>query len=277
MAGGHKKHLKRLNAPKHWMLDKLSGVWAPRPSTGPHKLRESIPLLILLRNRLKYALTRKEAMMIVMDRKVKVDTKVRTDVNFPAGFMDVITIPKTNEHFRLLYDTKGRFVLHRITAEEAKYKLCRVKRFSKGKPSAVGRNPLHHGQTGAVPFIVTHDGRTIRYPHPEVRVHDVVRVNFSDGKMDTFVKFHVGNLVMITGGHNIGRIGMIMRRESHPGSFDIVHVQDKTGKTFATRISNVFVIGEGTKEWVSIPRGNGVRLTIAEERANKIKRGQQSA
>jgi hypothetical protein len=34
MARGLKKHLKRLNAPKHWMLDKLGGVFAPKPSTG---------------------------------------------------------------------------------------------------------------------------------------------------------------------------------------------------------------------------------------------------
>jgi RS4NT (NUC023) domain len=27
MARGIKKHLKRLNAPKHWMLDKLGGVF----------------------------------------------------------------------------------------------------------------------------------------------------------------------------------------------------------------------------------------------------------
>jgi ribosomal protein S4E len=27
MARGIKKHLKRLNAPRHWMLDKLGGVF----------------------------------------------------------------------------------------------------------------------------------------------------------------------------------------------------------------------------------------------------------
>ena len=48
MARGPKKHMKRLKAPKHWMLDKLTGIFAPRPSTGPHKMRESLPLLILL-------------------------------------------------------------------------------------------------------------------------------------------------------------------------------------------------------------------------------------
>jgi len=103
MPRGPKKHLKRINAPKHWMLDKLGGVFAPRPSAGPHKLRECLPLVILLRNRLKYALTNKEVTMILMQRVVKVDGKVRTDQTYPAGFMDVITIERTAENFRLLY------------------------------------------------------------------------------------------------------------------------------------------------------------------------------
>lgn len=97
MARGPKRHLKRLNAPRHWMLDKLGGIWAPRPSTGPHKLRECLPLIILLRNRLKYALTYKEVKYILMQRSIKVDNKARTDSKYPAGFMDVVSIEKTNE------------------------------------------------------------------------------------------------------------------------------------------------------------------------------------
>ena len=34
MVRGPKKHLKRLNAPRHWMLDKLGGVFAPKPAPG---------------------------------------------------------------------------------------------------------------------------------------------------------------------------------------------------------------------------------------------------
>ena len=86
-ARGPKKHMKRLAAPHHWMLSKMGGVYAPRPSQGPHKMRECVPLVVLLRNRLKYALTRREVMMIVMQRLVKIDGKVRTDSNFPAGLM----------------------------------------------------------------------------------------------------------------------------------------------------------------------------------------------
>ena len=33
---------------------------------------------------------------------------------------DVISIDKTGENFCLIYDTKGRFAVHRITPEEAK-------------------------------------------------------------------------------------------------------------------------------------------------------------
>ena len=77
---------------------------------------------------------------------IKVDGKVRTDTTYPAGFMDVISIEKTGENFRLVYDTKGRFTVHRITTEEAEYKLAKVKRVQLGK--------------GGIPFLVTHDART---------------------------------------------------------------------------------------------------------------------
>ena len=54
---------------------------------------------------------------------INIDGKVCTDINYPAGFMDVISTDKTGENFRLIYDTKVRFAVHRITPEEAKYKL----------------------------------------------------------------------------------------------------------------------------------------------------------
>ncbi|KAJ3287559.1 40S ribosomal protein S4, X isoform, partial [Blyttiomyces sp. JEL0837] len=183
---GPKKHMKRLHAPKHWMLDKLTGTWAPRPSPGPHKLRESLPLIVFLRNRLRYALTNAETKNIVSQRLIKVDGKVRTDIGYPAGFMDVITIERTGENFRLVYDTKGRFTIHRITDEEAKYKLAKVKAVKIGAKG--------------IPFAVTHDGRTIRYPDPLIKVNDTVKIDIETGKASDFIKFDSGNLCYITGG-----------------------------------------------------------------------------
>lgn len=257
MARGPKKHLKRLNAPSHWMLDKMGGVWAPRPSTGPHKLRECLPLNLILRNRLKYALNGREANAIVMQRLIKVDGKVRTDKTFPAGFMDVITIDRTNETFRLLFDVKGRFILHLITKAEGAYKLCKVRR-------------QQTGQKG-VPYITTHDARTIRYPDPIVSADDSVRINIETGKIEDVLKFEVGNLCMITGGHNIGRVGIIQLREKHPGSHEIVRVRDAAGHDFATRKTNVFIIGKGSEAAISLPKHKGLRKSIIEEQESRLK------
>merc|ERR1711915_897543 len=57
---GPGKHQKRLSAPSHWLLDKLSGSYAPKASPGPHKLRDCMPLIVFIRNRLKYALNGRE-------------------------------------------------------------------------------------------------------------------------------------------------------------------------------------------------------------------------
>jgi len=237
------------------MLSKMDGIFAPRPSTGPHKLRESLPLILILRNRLKYALTKAEANAICMQKFVKVDGKVRTDLNYPAGFMDIVSIEKSGDEFRLLYDVKGRFYLQRLEegSEERNFKLCRV---NKNSTSA-----------NKVPYVVTHDGRTLRYPDPLIKVDDTVKVDIRTGKILDFIKFDLGNLVYLTRGHNAGRVGVIQHIERHPGSFDIITVKDAQGHSFATRRQNVFVIGAGNKPMVSLPRGKGIKLSIVEERS----------
>lgn len=193
---------------------------------------------------------------------------------------DVVSIEKSGEHFRLLYDVKGRFTIHRITPEEANYKLLKVKRM------AVGAR--------GVPYIVTHDGRTIRYPDPLIRANDTVRFDLEQNKITDFVKFDTGNVCMITGGRNMGRAGVIVHRERHIGGFDIVHVKDSLDRTFATRfvsfdfslfllpqyglcrsITNIFVLGQGAKPWISLPKGKGTKLTISEER--DLRRRQRAA
>lgn len=238
------------------MLSKLDGVWAPKPSAGPHAKRECLPLMLILRNRLKYALTGKECQQICMEKCVKIDGKVRTDKRYPAGFMDVITLEKTGDQLRLLYDTKGRFVLHKIKDEEKAYKLCRVRTIATTAKK--------------IPYLVTHDGRTIRYPDPVIKKDDTVKLDLETGKIIDHLKFGAGGLCMITKGNNTGRIGELQHIEKHPGSFDICVLKDASGNVFSTRQQNVFIIGTAGKPWITLPKGKGIKMTILEQRsANK--------
>ncbi|KAF0877831.1 RS4 protein, partial [Crocuta crocuta] len=261
-AHGPKKHLKRIAAPKHWMLVKLTGVFAPRPSTGPHKLRECLPLIIFLRNRLKYALTGDEVKKICMQPFIKIDGKVRTNISYPAGFMDVTRIDKTGENFCLIYDTKGHFAIYQITPEVTTYQLCKVRNIFVG--------------IKGIPHLVTHDAHTLHYPDPRIKVNDTIQIDLETGKITDFIKFDTGNLCMVTGGANLGSIGVITNKERYPGPFDVVHVKDTNGNSFATRLSNIFVIGKGKSLWISLPCGKGIHLTIAEERDKRLVAKQSS-
>jgi small subunit ribosomal protein S4e len=276
MARGLIKHMKRLNAPKHWMLSKLGGIWAPRASTGPHKLRECLPLSIILRNRLKLSLNRRETNTIVMKRKIQVDGKVRTDLNYPAGLMDVVSIPDTKENFRLIYDVKGRFTLTAVTAEQAQFKLCRIVKVDRANKASSGRNPFFTGQKAVVPYAVTHDGRTLRFIDPTVKVGDTVKIDIKTSKVKEIYKFSMGKIALISGGKNVGRVGQIVSRDRHPGGFDIVHLKDSRGNEFATRVSNVFVIGEKQgDDWtlfMKLAKGNGVKRSIQEQYEFRLKK-----
>jgi len=257
MARGPKRHLKRLFAPKDWMLSKLSGVFAPRPRAGPHKLRECMPLSIILRNRLKYALNAREAQMILRQKLVNVDSRPRVDPKYPAGFQDVVEIPRTSERFRLLYDQKGRFTLINIGEAEARIKLCRIQNVST--------------TTGRVPVVTTHDGRRIRYPSLKLQRGDTVVVDHRTGKITDSIPLKKDAIVMLVGGSNRGRIGKAVNLERHPGGFGIAHIQDEAGNEFATRINNVFVIGRNTKSIpISLPKAKGIVQNIIHEREERL-------
>jgi len=252
-----KKHLKRLFAPKDWMLSKLTGVFAPRPNAGPHKLRESLPLLIILRNRLKYALNARESQMILRQGLVKVDGRARPDGKYPTGFQDVIEIPKTGDRFRLLFDIKGRFTLVKIGEAEANIKLLKVKNV--------------YTTTKRTPVLTTHDGHRIRYPDPRIRRGDTVVYDLKTGKIRRILKARNGRVVMVTGGANRGRVGEIVSLERHPGSFDIARLKDKAGNEFATRAANIFVIGRNFKTIpIALPKQNGQKINVIQEREEKL-------
>ena len=80
---------------------------------------------------------------------------------------------------------------------------------------------------------------------------------------------------MLVGGNNIGRIGNLQSLEKHPGSFEIAHVKDTSGQIFSTRLSNILVIGDGKTPAISIPKGEGIRLTLVQERDLRL--GEESA
>ena len=145
---------------------------------------------------------------------------------------------------------------HTLDLSYLQFKLCKVR-------------SVQFGQKG-IPYLNTYDGRTIRYPDPLIKANDTIKFDLETNKITDFIKFDVGNVVMVTGGRNRGRVGVIKNREKHKGSFETIHIQDATGHEFATRMGNVFTIEKGTKPWVSLPKGKGIKLSIIEKARKRL-------
>ena len=168
--------------------------------------------------------------------------------------MDVLNVVKTGESYRLLYDEKGRFTLVSVKGPEASFKLCKVVK------KAVGPNKI--------PYVVTHDARTIRFAHPDINEGDTIKYDLESNQIVSWISNEPGHLAYVTGGNNIGRVGSILHVERHLGSFDIVHLKDANGKTFATRSGNIFIIGNKKSE-ITLPASEGLYLNIMEEKAHR--------
>ena len=95
-------------------------------------------------------------------------------------------------------------------------------------------------------------------------------MNLETGEVESLIKFENGAQVLIVGGNNIGRVGVLQHIEKHPSSFDIAHVKDVLGHAFATRVNNVFVIGEGKKSVISLLPAKGIKLSLIEDRKSVV-------
>lgn len=204
-------------------------VWAVTPSPGPHSKRKCITLLSLLRDRLKYADTSREAKKIINDGMILVDGKLRKDYIYGVGIMDVISIPKANKNFRVVPGKKG-VDLKEIPDTQANFKLCKILDKSVVKGGKVQLN--------------LHDGTNIIVPEDSEKTYetgDTVIIDLKDRKITNSIEFNIGNTGLVVSGRHAGEIGKveeIVKGTAARKSLAVIG-------DLRTLTDYVFIIGEG--------------------------------
>ncbi|XP_042637312.1 40S ribosomal protein S4, X isoform-like [Orycteropus afer afer] len=167
-----------------------------------------LPLMIFLRDRLGYALKGDEIKKIYIQQYIEMDSKVCPDTTCTAEFMDIISIKKTRQSFCPIYDTTDHFVVYHIMPKEAKYMLYKMRKMF------VGTKGLSH--------LVNHDVCTLHgcLYQSEQHIQIYLETGKTTGVTTNFGFFH---------------------------SFDVVHVRDTNGNSFATWLSNIFPVGKDNK------------------------------
>ncbi|MCD6461192.1 MAG: 30S ribosomal protein S4e [Thermoplasmata archaeon] len=229
------KHMKRFMAPRSWIIERKRATWAIRPAPGPHPVERSIPLGLLIRDLLGYAATAREAKRIIGAAEVLVDGKPTRDYKRPLGVMDVVSIPKTGEHFRILPDARGKLRPVRIDGEKAKWKLVRIENKTTVRGGRVQLN--------------LHDGRNILLDKDAYRTGDVLKIALPSQEILAHYPLTGGSIAMIIGGRHRGKVSVIERFSRDTGEKDPPVVFKEK---FRTVRRNVFVIGKAKPE-ISLP------------------------
>jgi len=226
-----KKHIKRMAAPNSWPITRKTSHWVSKPSPGPHGLEESMPLAMVIRDMLGLCDNAREARFIIGSRGIQVDGRVVTDNKFPVGLMDVVTVVKTKESYRMLVDYKARLRLIRIEDKEKDWKLARVDNKKVVRKGTVQLN--------------LHDGRCILLPKDQYKTGDVLKLELPSQKIMKAIKLEKGSVALLVGGSHPGSLQTIENYQIRRGSAPNL-VTFKEG--FSTVKENVFVVGEKTPE-----------------------------
>jgi len=223
------KHMKRFNVPRTLKLHRKEKIWTVKPSSGPHPIKKSIPLGIIIRDYLNLADTIKETKRILSNNEVIIDGEIKKEYKYPVGLMDVVSIPKLKKYFRVIFDQKGKLTLIPISAKDAQWKLCRVE----NKKSIKGNKTQ----------INLHDGRNKIVKKDEYKTGDVLKIKFEKQKIVNTFEFKKGNIAMVTGGSHIGEIADIQDLQKNLSSKpNLARMKGKTD--FLTLQKYVFPIGK---------------------------------
>jgi small subunit ribosomal protein S4e len=217
---------KRITVPKSWPIPRKTHKWVAKTRPGPHSSQESVPLLVVLRDMLKLADNAREAKLILNEKNVLVDGRIKKDYKLPVGIFDVISIPLMNQQYRMLRDERGMFYLSPLEPGKVR-KLARIenKTVLKGNKQQLnlsdGTNKLVEGEFKA--------GDSLVLSIPEMEIED--RIEFKEG-----------NLAMVIGGRHSGQVGKVKTihvvRSSRPNSV-VISGKDE----FETIVDYVYMIG----------------------------------
>ncbi|MBN2478190.1 30S ribosomal protein S4e [Candidatus Micrarchaeota archaeon] len=230
---GGNKHKKRIAASKYIPItDKKESVWLVRTGPGPHPSGKSIPLIVLLREILGFAKTKKEARFILKGRQVQIDGRIRTEEKFPVGFMDIVSFPKIRKYYRILVDKKGRLVPEEIDEKLASSKIGKV----------IGKYTKKKGKM----MIMLHDGKNIESDN-NVNVGDSLVISIPDYKTNSLLKLGKGSRCLVKDGKHAGIVANVEEIFTEQAGGQKQARMKTDSEEFTTVVKHLCVVDESIK------------------------------
>lgn len=214
-----KLHLKRISAPKTWILDRKRTTFILRPKPSGHAMENGLPLGIIIRDVLKLTKTLREVKKLLNNQEVLVDSKRKKDSRCHLGLFDILSFPSLKKSYHLIFDIKGRVILREIPTSNQK--TCKV----------VGKTILPKKKIQ----LHLHDGKNILCDK-EIKVGDSVILSLPDLKVKEVLNLKPGVLIYLIKGKYQGDHGKLKEIRDN----EAIYTRD--GKEIETSKRYLFVI-----------------------------------
>jgi len=226
---GNNQHLKRHGMPTLWSAERKNEKFIAKPNPGSHKMKYVVPVVVLLRDILKYAKTSKEAKLIIHDDEVLVNGKKITDIKFAIGIFDVLEIKKTNEKYVVVFNELGKVKLTQVKDD-----LLFLKVTSK---TALKENKFQLNFMNGFNLIVD------KKVFASTKVNDTVVFDFVKKKIIETISLKEGAFVYIFDGKFQGSAGKLKSFDIYSGlTRDVAHI-DIEGHVHTTAKDYCFAVG----------------------------------
>ncbi len=185
------RHMKRQTMPKNWPVPRKGKKFVVRPN---HSNDRGLPILIVLRDVLGIAKTRKEVKKAIHDKNLLINGRAVRDEKNTAILFDVITIVPSKKNYRLELTTNGKFKVSEVKESEAKTKIAKIinKKTLKGKKVQINLS----------------DGNNLLYDK-KCQTGESVVINLKDKKVEKTIPLKVKSKVLVYAGKHAGKQGII--------------------------------------------------------------------
>ncbi|MEM0465228.1 MAG: hypothetical protein QXW97_00830 [Candidatus Pacearchaeota archaeon] len=184
-------HIKRKTIPKFWPIPKKGTKYVAVPR---HNKYSSIPLVILMRDILKFVKNKKELKKLLNEKQIMINYKVVKDTNYPISLFDILTLPFMKKNYIAILSKNKKMEFQEISGKEAHMKIYKVinKKVLPGNKLQInlmqGRNVL---------------------TEEKVKIGDSILYDLASNKMVKIIPLEKGRKAFIFDGKHAGKTGKI--------------------------------------------------------------------
>ncbi len=215
-------HLKRQNIGKFWAIPRKGTTYL---SVASHNKKNSIPLVVVLRDILKLIKNKKELKRLINEKQIQINHKEIRSTNYPVCLFDIINLPGAKKNYKATLSKNKKMIFEEVSDKEAQTKILKVtnKKILPGNKIQVN---FMHGKNLIV--------------KEKVNAGDSVLLNLKENKIEKILPMEKGKTAFVIWGKHAGYYGKIDSIEERGGK-QIAKIRSEDSK-INVWIKNLIII-----------------------------------